>query len=521
MKRCPECRRDYYDDSLSYCLDDGAALLEGPTSLSVSDEAATAIMFSGDLGQALSRETPVSSEAPLRSIAVLPFAHLSSHPDDEYFCEGLAEELLNALTRIGDLKVAARTSAFSFKGKGANVAEIGRALGVETVLEGSVRKSGTRLRVTVQLVDTADGYHIWSERYDREMSDIFDIQDDITLAVVEALKFKLLGHERSAILRKGTESSEAFELYLRGRAHWNSRTHAGFLKAIENFERAIEIDPDYALAYAALADCYSFHAYFGASAPADVAPKARVAADKATSLDAGFAECRTSNAAVRLFFDYDFEGAESEYLAAIAINPQFLPAHYLYCAVLTAQGRFDEAITEGRIAVDIDPLSPHANTQLARALLCAGRLDEAVERTKKLLEVMPDFYHLHWILGWASGKTERWDLAVEHFQNAAATGGLMFYSFLGNALVNAGRADEAGALLDELNEESKRRFVPPISAAVLEGALGNVQRGLDLLDECREMQIPTVIWVGVDPIFDVFRSEPRFHELKARIGLSA
>jgi tetratricopeptide (TPR) repeat protein len=148
-------------------------------------------------------------------------------------------------------------------------------------------------------------------------------------------------------------------------------------------------------------------------------------------------------------------------------------------------------------------------------------LDEAVERTKKLLEVMPDFYHLHWVLGWASGKTERWDLAVEHFQNAAATGGLMFYSFLGNALVNAGRADEAGALLDELNEESKRRFVPPISAAVLEGALGNVQRGLDLLDECREMQIPTVIWVGVDPIFDVFRSEPRFHELKARIGLSA
>jgi tetratricopeptide (TPR) repeat protein len=238
------------------------------------------------------------------------------------------------------------------------------------------------------------------------------------------------------------------------------------------------------------------------------------------SLDAGFAECRTSSAAVRLFFDYDFEGAESEYLAAIAINPQFLPARYLYCAVLTAEGRFDEAIAEGRIAVGIDPLSPHANSQLARALLCAGRCEEAVKLTEKLLDVMPDFYHLHWILGWAYEQTGRSDLAVEHFQNAVSTGGLLFYGFLGNALVKAGRPDEARLLLEELNEQSRRKFVTPVSAAVIQGALGNIARGLDLLEECWEMQIPTMIWVGVDPVFDVFRPEARFQELKARIGLS-
>jgi TolB-like protein/Tfp pilus assembly protein PilF len=515
MKRCPECKRDYYDDSLLYCLDDGGALLDGPMTFSpagftVGEETNTpTILF-----ESVSRK-----EKSLDSIAVLPFVHLSSDADDEYFCDGLAEELLNAMTCIRGLKVAARTSSFSFKGTNASIGEIGRKLGVATVLEGSVRKSGNRLRITVQLIDTAGGYHLWSERFDREMRDIFDIQDEIALAVVQALRLNLIGEQRSALLKKGTENSEAYELYLRGRALWNSRTHGGFQKAIENFERAIRLDPDYALAYAALADCYSFLAYFGAVIPAEVSQKARDAVDKAISLDPGSAECRTAKAAAELFFEFDFDAAEREYLAAIAINPQYVPPHYLYCGVLTAQRRLDRAIEEGRTAVKMDPLSPHANTQLARALCCAGRPQEAIDLITKILEVMPDFHHLHWILGWAYGQMGRWDLSIVHHQTAAEIGGPFLYGFLGNALVKGGRPDEARSLLDRLTEQSKNGSVSPVSEAVIEAALGNVTRGLDLLDVAWEMRIITLVWIAVDPVFDAFRGEPRFKSLLEKLNL--
>ena len=274
MKRCPECRRDYYDDSLLYCLDDGSALLEGPSS---DNEPATAILYKAALpGDA--KTAIFSSDSRIttpNSIAVLPFAHMSSDEDNEYFCDGLAEELINALTKIDELKVAARTSAFSFKGKDTDISEIAQKLGVKTVLEGSVRRSGDRMRITVQLINAADGYHLWSERYDREMNDIFAVQDEITLAVVEALKVKLLQGERSAILKKGTDDPEAYELYLRGRALWNRRTPADFEKAIGYFEKAIAIDPDYSLAYSGIADCYTLLAYFEAYAPSDLRDRAR------------------------------------------------------------------------------------------------------------------------------------------------------------------------------------------------------------------------------------------------------
>lgn len=520
MKRCPKCRRDYYDNSLLYCLDDGSALLEGPGAGSiVNDEPATAIMSAGSVADAPIAQRSALRGVPTKSVAVLPFAHLSGEPDDEYFCEGLAEELLNALSRVDGLKVAARTSSFFYKGKNVTIGNVGRELGVATVLEGSVRRSGDRLRIMVQLISASDGYQLWSDRYDRQMTDIFQIQDEITLAVVEALKLTLIGDQRSALLRKGTDSSNAFDLYLRGRALWNSRTKGGFEKAIANFEQAIKLDPDYALAYATLADCYSFLAYFGAITPADAAPKARKAVDRAMFLGPDLAECRTSKAAVDLFFDFDFDAAEREYLAAISIDPQYQPSHYLYCSLLTAWQRFDQAIEEGVTAVDMDPLSPHANTQLARALCCAGRPDEAIDRINKLLEVMPDFHHLHWILGWAYGQTDRWELAIDHFRTAAQTGGPVLYGFLGNALVKGGRAEEARILLDELNEQAEQRTATSIPIAVIEAALGNISKGLDLLEQAWDRRAIHLIWIAVDPVFDAFRGEERFKSLLGKMNL--
>ncbi len=524
MKRCPECRRDYYDDTLLYCLDDGNALLEGPAT---ADEPATAILSeaaafrSGDATAIFNRNDNVLHAVAANSIAVLPFVHLSNQPDDEFFCDGLAEELINALTKIESLKVAARTSAFSFKGTNTKASEIGAALGVTKILEGSVRKAGDHVRITVQLADAADGYHIWSERYDREMKDIFAVQDEITLAVVEALKVKLLGDERSAILKKGTQNSEAFELYLRGRALWSRRTHADFQKAIEYFERAIEIDPAYTLAFVGLADCYSFLAYFEAYSPAEMAPKAKAAVEKAMTLDPTLAECHSSLALYKCFFELDVKGAERELLRAIEISPNSAVARYMRCSHLVALGRSDEAIGEGRLALKMDPLSPVVNVSLCRALCVAGLYEEAIDLSNRNFEILPDFFFSHWMLGWAYRRTGRLEEAIYHFRMATTGGGFTAFGYLGEAFVKAGRMDEARALLDELKQQrSELSFVSPVGSAVIHAALGETAEALELLEQAWQIRSIHLMWHKVDPIFEVFRSEPGFDSLLKRLNSS-
>jgi len=340
MKRCPECRRDYYDDTLVYCLDDGNALLEGPaTGSGAGDEPATAILSvraasaGGQiLGEAPTRHHIGSTPAYSNSIAVLPFVNMSPDAENEYFCDGLSEELLNALAKIDDLKVAARTSAFSFKGTNTNVNEIGRALNVKTVLEGSVRKSGNRLRITAQLVNASDGYHLWSERYDREMKDIFDVQDEITVAVVDALKVKLFGEEKAAVLKRHTRNPEALEFYLRGLSYFTRFTPEYFQKAIESFDQAIAIDPNYASAYAGLAESYSEMSFFGS--PGEWMPKAKEAALKALELDNTLGNAHNSLAVTKMYYDRDYAGAEHEFKRAIALDPGSAHVHMVVRLVL-------------------------------------------------------------------------------------------------------------------------------------------------------------------------------------------
>src|ERR1041385_6038436 len=254
MKRCPQCHRIETDDALAFCRADGTRLIAD----SQGFEPPTAILTVSTR----SAELTTGHLPNVPSIAVLPFVNMSADPENEYFCDGLAEELLNALTEINNLKVAARTSAFSFKGRNTNVSEIGTALHVNTVLEGSVRKSANRLRITAQLINAADGYHLWSERYDREMKDIFDVQDEITLAVIDALQVKLFGKDKTAVLKRHTQNAEAHEFYLRGLAYFVRFTPEFFQKAIESFEQAIAIDPNYASAYAGLAESYTEMSFF-------------------------------------------------------------------------------------------------------------------------------------------------------------------------------------------------------------------------------------------------------------------
>ncbi len=385
MKRCPECRRDYYDDTLSFCLDDGTPLALGPA----SDENVTEILS----GAVQPSESPTelfhvtghpAVDIP-NSIAVLPFKNISADADNEYLCDGLAEEILNALSKIEQLKVAARTSSFSFKGKNAGIDEIGKALNVKTVLEGSVRKSDNRLRITAQLIDTLDGYHLWSERYDCDVKDLFDLQDEITLAVVSALKVKLLGQEKAAIMKRYTDNTEVYELYLKGRYclnndFLNKGTQNEVQKAIGYFEGAIGIDENYAPAFAGLADAYTRLASSGEapSAPIETMPKARKAAEKALALDSELPEAHSALGITLCVFDYDFAGAEREYKLAIEFDPNYAGAHARYAGLLACLGRYEEAETELRRALEIDPLSFSVKMQYCQFLFSPGDLMKAL-----------------------------------------------------------------------------------------------------------------------------------------------
>ncbi len=514
MKRCPECRRDYYDDTLLYCLEDGVALVQGsvPVPGGETDERATAVLvpFSEPATAIFgAKGTPVND-----SIAVLPLANISADPDNEYFCDGLAEELLNALTKIESLKVAARTSAFSFKNKNEHISEIGRVLGVSTILEGSVRRSGDLVRITVQIVNAADGYQIWSERYDREMKDIFAVQDEITLAVVEALKVKLLGGERSAILQKATADPEAYENYLRGRAFWNRRTPADFEKAIEYFERAIAIDPQYSLAFSGIADSYALLAYFEIYAPDQLRDRARTAAEKAIELDDTSAESHTAMAMYRLVFEFDMAATEFHFLRAIAINPRFVNAQYLYGTHLARGKRFDEAYERGKIALQVDPLNQPLNGNVARALYFARRYEDAIDLGLKNLEIAPDFFFTHYILGMCYREIGRSSEAIDHLGKAVESSGIVaLKGDLGVAFARFGRIDEAREILADLTAESEGRYVSPQWSSVIYASLGEKEKALEYLEKAWEVRGIQLLWLAVDPNFDSLRGEARFNEI--------
>lgn len=336
-------------------------------------------------------EPPSPPGGENRSIAVLPFADMSPAGDQEYFGDGLAEEILNALARMPELHVAARTSAFSFKGKDVDIREIGRTLQVATVLEGSVRKAGDRVRVTAQLIDVESGYHIWSDTYERRLVDIFAVQDDISRSIVRALALAYTGGQERALVRATTGSPEAYEHYLRGRYHWNKRTRAGLDAAIAEFARAIDLDSAYAAAWVGLAESYALLPWYSPDAdPASDLGRAAEAAERALALDPDLAEAHAPLGWVRLFKDYDWAGAEGEFLRVLELNAAYPTARHWYSILLSFQGRHAEAIEQARAAVERDPLSLVINTQLANVLLAAGQLEAAADQYQRTTRLDPN-----------------------------------------------------------------------------------------------------------------------------------
>lgn len=532
MKRCPECRRDYFDDTLLYCLDDGNALLEGPASGSEPpgsaggqyDEPQTAILHNisspADAATRPRIDATAGEKSAKNSIAVLPFVNMSADSENEYFCDGLAEEILNALARVDRLKVAARTSAFSFKGRNAKVSEIAAALNVNSVLEGSVRKSNDRLRITAQLVNAEDGYHLWSERYDRELKDIFDVQDEIALSVVDALKIKLLGNERSAVLKRYTESAEAHEYYLRGLSHFNKWTPTDFEKAIENFQRAIAIDPNYASAFAALADSFTELSFFSFSV-ADPGPKARVAAERALKLDDGLAEAHNSLALIKMYFDWDYAGAESEFKRAASINPGNASVHMWYGWFLGLMGRFDESLGELNRARELDPLSAPNINAIGVVLYWSGQTEKAITQFKDVLELHPNYPVAIAFL--AEAYTQKGDLS-----SAASTIGKLASDamdpqallVMGYVYARSGDRDKALFIVDEFVKRSGADYLPAINFAHIYAGLGDHEEALKWLAKACDDRVTWVPFMRIDPKLAVLRSDPRFKELLKRAGFT-
>ena len=463
----------------------------------------------------------ISGALNTNSIAVLPFANLSNDAENEYFCDGLAEELLNALAKIDDLKVAARTSAFSFKGKNTNVSEVGNILKVKTVLEGSVRKSGNKLRITVQLINAADGYHLWSERFDREMKDIFDVQDEITLAVVDALKVKLLGTEKKAVLKRYTDNTDAYRLYLNGRFFWNKRTKESLKSAVEYFNQAVAVDPSYALAYAGLADCYVLFTYYDVAPPGEAYPKARAAAQKALEIDDTLGEVLVTLAVVKEDYEWDFAGAERDFQKAIALNPNYPTAHQWYGEFLAQMGRKDESIAELRHAQELDPLSLIINKVLGGTLLFARRYDEAIAQNKKLLEMDANFAPAHTDLGWCYTEKGMHDEAIAEFQKAVAltNGNPSQLAGLAYAFAKSGKQGEAQKILEQLKERQKNEYVDSASFAIIHVALGEKDKAFASLEKSYQEHSVGMLSLKGDPRFDDLRDDIRFQDLLRRVGL--
>src|SRR5712675_987939 len=468
--------------------------------------------------QAKAKEQTAPAAAPAKSIAVLPFVNLSADKNDEYLSDGMTEELINALARLPGLRVPGRTSCFAFKGKSEEdiFRKVGDQLRVGTVLEGSVRKAGDKLRVTAQLINVADGYHLWSEDYDGDVRDIFTFQSNVAQRVVEALQIKLGVEAARALAKKSTENPEAHRLYLLGRYEFGKYSEAGWTSSIRYYEQALKLDPNYALAYCGLADTYAYMG--GVVMPSkEAVVKEKEFAQKALELDPELPEAHLSFACA-LAGAFDWRNAQVEFDRAIGLNPNLAWAYEIYAWFLGGLGRLDVAIAKDKKAIDLDPLNPFFQAALAYFLYHARRYDDAMFQARETLKLDPASTLAHHLLGccllW-KGDTAG---AIAKFQRSKImVTGAWYQGLLGYAYAISGDRPKAEQILRELEEMAKRQYVSTTAFTDIHLGLGEKEKALDWLEKSYEDQESACWYLKVDPIYDSVRNEPRFQALVQKV----
>jgi TolB-like protein len=461
---------------------------------------------------------PGAGGPEVASIAVLPFADLSPDRDQEYFCDGMTEEIIDALAKVDGFRVVARTSSFAFKGKQQDIREIGKKLNVGAVLEGSVRKDGNLLRVTAQLNSVADGYHLWSQTYERELKDVFAVQDEIAKAIVNTLQLKLASPKP-----KRTANVEAYDLYLQGQYHWNRWRTEGAERGLQFFEQATQKDPKYAAAYAGIADSYAWLGFFGDLPPNEAMPKARAAAEKAIQLDDSLAEAHASLGYVKALYDFDWAGAEREFQRAIQLNPGLADAHFGYgIVVMCPQERLQEALREMLLARDLDPLSPMINTYLALAYRLNGMPEQAVAADHKALDLDPNFVEAR--LDLAMRSMDASPRGQQQFEESLAlASGLAPESRIDllrafrYALI--GRKAEALALVHKWEQPHAGNYARPSSIAQVYAALGDREQMYTWLERAYAQHDGMLAYSHKESCFQRYRTEDRFLALEHKLGV--
>jgi len=455
------------------------------------------------------------------SIAVLPFVNMSADSENEYFSDGLSEAVINSLTKIRGFKVVARTSAFSFKGKDVDIRDIGKQLDVNKVLEGSVQKAGNRLRITAQLIDVEDGYHLWSECFDRNMDDVFTIQDEISLAIVDNLKIKLLKGEKTKLIKRYTNDSEAYSFYLKGRYFYNKRTEEDMKRSVEYFERALKKDPKFALPYAGLADTYATFGFYHWWPFEEARSKSKEFALKGLEVDDTVGETHGAYASYLAWSEYRWAEAEKEFEKAIELSPSNVEARHMYAHLLECTGRFDEAIAEIGMALELEPLSINLNHCMGNILFFSGDSDGAIDLFQKTIEMDPGFPLQYFWLGRVYLHIGELQEAIEIFEkgtkfpevNAIVSGGL------GLAYALAGRDEEAQKILSQLEKLSKEKYVDTYPFAYIYMGLGDEDKTFEYLEKSFEIGDMYLLYLPIDPIFKELHDNPRFDGLLKKMGL--
>lgn len=463
-----------------------------------------------------------STSTNVQSIAVLPFANLSNDPELDYVSDGITENLINRLSQVPRLKIIANNSVSHYKGKEIDAREVGRALGVEALLAGKVTQRGDELSISAELIDARDGSHIWGSHYDRKTSDLKFLQQELPEDITKSLSLRLSPEQKPAP-RRYTDDMEAYQDYLKGRYFWNKRTEAGLQKGIEYFQKSVERDPSYALAYAGLADSYIIQANWRFAPAADAYQKSRAAALRALELDPQLAEAKTSLAYTTLLYQWDWNSAEKGFREAIALNPNYASAHHFYSICLLTAGRQTEALAEIQRAQELDPLSLIITSVHGWIYYESRQYDQATEYFRRTLEMDPHYVPALLDLGECYLRRGDNEKAMEQFQKAVAAGGdtPRALADIAQAYALSGQKPSAQKILGQLEQPSTGRFVSAWDLSFVYAALGQKARALELLEKATDEKVGWVISLGVEPGFDSLRTETRFQKLKGRVGIPA